>query len=194
MDDKNDIKNNSGNSLIDNNYLAKISNNNDLKNLINLSNQAEINIFSKKNKKMELKTKTQILKECEQIKKKEIKMSSSMLANLAKLSNSNEITEIKNIYQNLENKISNIDKIINCVTNLELVNSQIKEETIKIKPNIVDFNEIGGSSKPENKSKKIIKSNNKPNDEIPIKISQHINISTSPTISSEDFIECYTNC
>jgi hypothetical protein len=194
-----DNKNDSDNSLIEKkNYLGNISNNNDLKNLISLSNQAELNIFSKKNKKMELKSKSQILKECEQIKKKEIKMSSSMLSNLAKLSNSNDLTEIKSIYQNLENKISNIDRIINCVTHLDLNNhTSIKEtESIKIKPNIVDFNEIGGSIKPEKNHKITIKSNkqNFTKEEIPIKISPQINITSSPNISSDDFIECYTNC
>jgi hypothetical protein len=87
-----------------------------LKNLINLSTQTEIDIFTK-NKK--IKDKDKILKECDKIKKQELKKTSSMLSNLAKLNQDNDIKEVQLICQNLENKITNVEKMIDCVKMLE---------------------------------------------------------------------------
>lgn len=80
-----------------------------LKHLINLSSNTNINIYNKN----KIKSKDKIINECEKVKKKELKNSSILLANLAKLST--DINEVKNIYSNLENKISKIDQIINIV-------------------------------------------------------------------------------
>ena len=98
---------------IDKNILVDLCKNNNLKNLINLSTQTEIPIFTKN----KLKKKDKLLKECEKVKKQELKRSSMMLSNLAKL---NQLTEMKveniqTIYKKLEDKITNIDKIIDYV-------------------------------------------------------------------------------
>jgi hypothetical protein len=98
---------------IDKNVLTDLCKNNNLKNLINLSTQTDIPIFTKN----KLKKKEKLLKECEKIKKQELKKSSTMLSNLAKL---NQLTEMKveniqTIYKKLEDKITTIDKIIDYV-------------------------------------------------------------------------------
>ncbi len=123
-------------SSIDKSLLTNLCQNNNLKNLINLSTQTDIYIFNKKNKKWQLKSKDKLLKECEQIKKKELKVSSSMLSNLAKLSNLQDGDQVKSICQNLENKISNIDKIISCINKLD--SPDIANNVIEIQSNHVD--------------------------------------------------------
>ena len=102
--------------------------NNNLKNLINLSTQIEIPIF---NNKQKLKKKENIIKDCEQNKKKELKKSSIMLANLAKLNQVNDLQNIHTIYKNLENKITNIDKMIDCVKILDTDKSIEKNKSIE---------------------------------------------------------------
>ena len=99
-------------SLIDKNILNNLCKNEKLKYLIQLSTQNDIYIFNKKNKRYKFKNINLLLKECEKIKKKEIKSSTNLLSNLAKLSNPN-LDNVKNIYTNLENKIDNINKFIN---------------------------------------------------------------------------------
>lgn len=111
-------------SSIDKSLINKLCQNNNLKNLINLSSLTDINIFNKKNKKWQLKSKDKLLKECELFKKKKLKISSSMLSNLAKLGNTYETENVKNICKELTDDISNIDKIINCIQNLEHTNNQ----------------------------------------------------------------------
>ena len=66
---------------IDKNMLTDLCKNNSLKNLINLSTQTDISVFNNN----KLKKKEKLLKECEKIKKQELKKSSTMLSNLAKL-------------------------------------------------------------------------------------------------------------
>ena len=95
------------------------NNNLSLKNLIHLSADSNINIFNKRKDKLIIKDKKRILKECESVKKKELKSSSSMLANLAKLNTINNKDSIKEICSNLETKINKIDQVIDCVNNLE---------------------------------------------------------------------------
>lgn len=96
---------------------------NNLKYLIKLSSESEIEIYDKRSN---LKSKDTILKKCENIKKKElkeIKKYSSMLSNLAKLSNNDNIDQIKLTYSNLENKINNIkniDEMIKCLNKIEI--------------------------------------------------------------------------
>jgi hypothetical protein len=85
--------------------------NNNLSYLIKLSSESDIEIFDKN---LNLKSKNLILKKCEAIKKKElkeIKKTSNILSNLAKLSNSENIEQIKITYNNLEHKINNINNI-----------------------------------------------------------------------------------
>ena len=91
-------------------------NNINLRNLIKLSEETKVNIF---NKNKNLKNKIRIIKTCEIIKKKELKSSSLMLSNLAKLNPDNSSKKIQIIYDNLKNKIDNIEQIIICVNNLE---------------------------------------------------------------------------
>lgn len=199
MDDKIEKKLDIDNyySLIDKNYLTSLTKNNNLKNLINLSTQTDLYVFNKKNKKWQLKSKDKLLKECEQIKKKEIKVSSSMLSNLAKLSKTHDSVEVKNICQNLENKVNNIDKIINCINNLENVeyDQQNSENSLtKFKPNIVSFDEIQQSPKSIYKSKKDNKNHEQIKNEKIVNLSQTLNNITVTSSSSENYIECYTNC
>lgn len=103
---------------IDKDILDNLCKNEKIKNLINLSSQSEICIFNKRNKKFKLKSKEKLLKECNQIRKKEIKNSSSMLSNLAKLNN-NDMKDIKNICNNLENKITTIDSMIDYINDID---------------------------------------------------------------------------
>jgi hypothetical protein len=105
-------------STIDKNTLTNICKNEKLKNLINLSTRSDIYIFNKKNKRLILKPKDKLIKECNQIKKKELKNSSSMLSNLAKL-NDKDTNYVKNICNNLENKITNIDILMEEINNID---------------------------------------------------------------------------
>ncbi len=131
-------------SSVDKNLLENLFKNNNLKNLINLSTKSDLYIFNKKNKKWHLKTKDKLLKECTQIKKKEIKESSLMLSNLAKLTNINEYNTVSNIYSNLQTKIANIDKIVECINHMEL-SSESENDNYNFTPNIVSFDEIGSN-------------------------------------------------
>ena len=108
-------------SSIDIKVLNDMCKNNNLKNLINLSTQTDIYVFNKN----KLKDTKKILKECEQIKKKELKKSSTILSNLAKLNQIDDIKNIHDVCQNLEDKITNIDKIIDCVKVLDVNNDDM---------------------------------------------------------------------
>ena len=89
-------------SSIDNNLLDDLCKNNNIKNLINLSISSDINVFNKRKNKYKLKSKKRLLKECEN----KINESSLMLSNLAKLKID-------------DNKIENINKIINYINKLD---------------------------------------------------------------------------
>lgn len=190
---------------IDKNLINNLCKNNTIRNLINLSTQTDLYIFNKKNRKWQLKSKDDLLRECETIKKKELKLSSNMLLNLAKLNEVKDINDVKNIYQNLENKMTNINKLIDCIHNLETeteksINNLSKLNNSNI--NIVDFDTVKKPNKSCNVSNSEIKIfNNKAlessssNDKF-IDLSFKVEsdkIKTS-TQSSEDYIECYTNC
>lgn len=110
-------------SCIDKNILNDLCKNKDLKNLINLSTITDLYIFNKKNKKWKLKSKDKLLKECDNLKKKEIKQSSFNLANLAKLNNILPSKDVKNIFSKLENKINTLDNFINYVNNMKDINN-----------------------------------------------------------------------
>jgi hypothetical protein len=105
-------------SSIDKTILTDLCKNEKLKNLINLSSRSDIYIFNKKNKRLILKPKIKLIKECNQIKKRELKNSSSMLSNLAKLNNK-DTNYVKNICNNLENKITNIDILMEQINNID---------------------------------------------------------------------------
>jgi len=126
-------------SSIDKNILDNLCQNKNLKNLINLSTVTDLYIFNKKNKKLKLKSKDKLLKECKIIKKKEIKITSAMLANLAKLNNNYETNNIKYICENLNDKITNIDNIIKCIELLD-TNTENNSDTFNINENIKIIN------------------------------------------------------
>ena len=209
MDDKKDINVDWENyySSVDKTTLNNLCSNNNIKNLIYLSSQMDINPFNKKNKKWQLKNKDKIIKECEQFKKKELKDFSYVLSNLAKLG-TNNTSDVKHIYKNFEVKLENIDKIITCANNINNVdtNSNIKNiinvntnSNIKTtylvdhdaysQSNIVSFNILGSNQ--EEKSNKI---NKQKEDTKNVEIK--INNIKSPSESSENehYLECYGNC
>lgn len=154
-------------SSVDKNLIDDMYKNNNLRNLINLSTKSDLYIFNKKNKKWQLKSKDKLLKECNQIKKKEIKESSMMLSNLAKLSSNNEFNTVSTIYNNLQTKIADIDEIVNCINHIDISSESINN----FNPNIVNF---------DNKQKLI---------------NIDLNLDTKSDSSNyENYIECYGNC
>jgi hypothetical protein len=162
-------------SLVDKKLISNLCKNNNLRNLIKLSTVSDLYIFNKKNKRWHLKNKEKILKECQNIKKKQLKNSSLILSNLAKLNSNYNISNVKDIYTNLHNKISNIDNIIKC---LEQVDTNIV--------NFDDIHQIKTSKELEYKQLSIQKEQTK-----------IINLNKYSQNSSEhfnDFIECYSNC
>ncbi len=199
-------------SSVDKKLLENMFKNNNLKNLINLSTKTELYVFNKKNKKWQLKSKDKLLKECEQIKKKEIKESSLMLSNLAKLSKINEYNSVSSIYNNLQSKIANIDKIVDCINHIGLSSESNEKDTNEyFKPNIVRFDEIGKEVENPVKSKKNgTKEKEKIKEDIkkePITVQKqnilkdknsviklNLDDSKSSSMSSENYIECYGNC
>ena len=129
MDDKKEINNEWENyySSVDKITLNKLCSNNNIKNLIYLSSQMDINPLNKKNKKWQLKNKEKIIKECEKFKKKELKEFSYVLSNLAKLG-TNTTSDVKHIYKNFEDKLENIDKIITYANNISIVDTLPEKE------------------------------------------------------------------
>jgi len=189
---------------VDKNLISNLCKNNNLRNLIKLSTVSDLYVFNKKNKKWYLKSKDKLLKECENIKKKEIKSSSTMLSNLAKLNTVHNVIELKDICETLQNKISNIDNIIKCVNHIEssIDVVQINYQKDEDKINIVSFNEIK-DIKIVNKELKYIQtliptiiSTVQKDDQIKIiNLNQDlIKYSQSLSEDSDIFIECYSNC
>lgn len=168
-------------SLVDNNLITNLCKNNNLKNLIKLSTSTDLYVFNKRNKKWNLKSKNTLLKECQNIRKKELKLSSSMLSNLAKLNSTKDILNVKNICSDLQNKITNLDNIIDCIEHLELSpvstnnnleiskTNNIQSFTEQLQPieniNIINIIDINHDSNKQN-----------------------------TTDNSDSFIECYSNC
>lgn len=180
----NDKKINNYYSSIDPVIIDNLCKDNNIKNLINLSTITDLYIFNKKNQKWKLKPKDKLLKECETIKKKELKTSSSMLSNLAKLNSIDDINNVKTICDNLQCKMNAIEQVIGCIkqldSSIDLV--PIKYDNEKEINNIVSFDELGGKKK--NKEQiKIFDDNLKNLDSTP-----------SSSSSDDDFIECYSNC
>jgi hypothetical protein len=189
-------------SLVDKNLISNLCKNNNLKNLIKLSTISELYVFNKKNKKWYLKSKDKLLKECENIKKKELKTSSIMLSNLAKLNNNHDVSNIKDICETLQTKIIKLDNIINCINHIDIPIKIIPiqyESTDQTNHNIVSFNEIK-----ELKSKKISKYIPTIITSVPEKVSynnldylskEQVNkYNQSLSDNSDSFIECYSNC
>jgi len=201
-------------SSVDKNLISNLCKNNNLKNLIKLSTISELYIFNKKNKKWYLKSKDKLLKECENIKKKELKTSSIMLSNLAKLNTNHDVSNIKDICETLQTKISKLDNIINCINHIDIPINIIPIQYENIDQpnyNIVSFNEIK-----ELKSKKIskyiptiVKSIPEPGEKVKTfslaRLSEkskdfldnkQISCNNLDYLSdiSDSFIECYSNC
>lgn len=84
-----------------------------LKNLIELSSNFNISVYNKRNK---LRPQNTLMKEIEKIKKKELKKTSSLLSNLAKLTQKggtiNNIDEVDTTVILLKDNISKIDEFI----------------------------------------------------------------------------------
>ncbi len=221
MDDKksNKVDLDSYYPTVDKNILENLCSNTNIKNLIYLSSQMDLNPFNKKNKKWQLKNKDKFIKECEQVKKKELKDFSATLTNLAKLGSNNTI-EVKNIYKNFEHKLENLDKIITCANNIETVEVPIekKEKHEKSKTtyivdhepysqsNVVSFDIVGGKqelvsvektkiSKPTNHANPTNPTNPLKNKEKIVEIKAINNVNTpSETSENGDYLECYGNC
>lgn len=207
-------------SLVDKNTINTLCANDNLKNLILLSTKTDINVFNKKYKKWQLKDRDKLLKECEQIKKKELKNSSLMLSNLAKLNQTNETIKVQDICSNLEDRMTNLDQLIGCINNIEsfkiqsnqmeninnLLNDSDKSDKLDI--NIVSFdplfskNEVRQKIKKEKQFKiKIVNESNNENN-----LTNLCNLSSliveqnmappniNPMEYSDSFIECYSNC
>jgi len=121
-------------STVDKNVINNLCIDNNIKNLIHLSAKTDINPFNKCKKKWNLKSKNKLLKECENIKKKEFKEIYSRLNNLSKLGNNN-IDDLKNIYKKSENKLDTLHKLINCINNINLSS---QDSTINIVENILE--------------------------------------------------------
>ena len=122
------------NNIDDYNLPLDLLVNNNIKNLILLSSKTELNVFNKKKdkwvfkskdtllrdyekiKKKELKSLEQIkkkeLKEIQQINKKEMKDTHYSLSYLSQLGNNN--------YSVFKNKIDILDKIYDCITNIDI--------------------------------------------------------------------------
>lgn len=193
-------------SSVDKNLISDLCKNNNLKNLIKLSTVTDLYIFNKKNKKWHLKSKDKLLKECENIKKKELKTSSTMLSNLAKLNTFQDISEVKDICDHLQNKISNLDNLINCINHIESVEiipiNYENEDKINKQANYVSFDKIKTIKNITKKQHKtieilnptIISSLNKNEIKI-ININHNLDkYSNSISDDSDSFIECYSNC
>lgn len=115
-----------------NNKMKKSYDYEKIKNLILLSEKLNIDIFTKKHN---IKQKNKILKECELIKKKEIKHSSNLLSNLSKLNINSLENDIKQIYTELEFKLNKINNFINYINNIESFNSIQK----KFSNNVIEY-------------------------------------------------------
>jgi hypothetical protein len=192
-------------STVDKNLILNLCKNNNLKNLIKLSTVSDLYIFNKKNKKWYLKSKEKLLKECENIKKKELKTSSIMLSNLAKLNTIQDISNVKDICENLQTKISNLDNLIKCINHIESPIDNIIQisydnyKNMNKKYNVVSFDEIIDIKIVNREANEILKPtiiSTVSKDEIKIinlnhDLDKH---SQSVSDSSDSFIECYSNC
>ncbi len=193
-------------SSVDKNIIDNLCKNDKFKNLLNLSIETDINIFNKKYNKWHVKSKDKLLKECEIEKKTYVKNSTMMLSNLAKLNQSTNIGEIKDIYDDLENKICKIDKIITHINNIDtelddkLIDKKPKKEkktkSKDNKNNFVSFDLYGGNNETtsEKPKEKFIPKIVSIKEENIITIKPLNDISVNTDSSCENYIECYANC
>lgn len=101
---------------IDKPTINNILNNNNLKNLLELSIITDLYIFKKKKKDCwKLKDKRQLLKECDKKKKYKIKEIRLIFDNLSKNKTLNIINEIKLNNNNLISELEKIDNLINTI-------------------------------------------------------------------------------
>ena len=101
---------------IDKPTINNILNNNNLKNLLELSIITDLYIFKKKKKDCwKLKDKRQLLKECDKKKKYKIKEIRLIFDNLSKNKTLNVINEIKLNNNNLISELEKIDNLINTI-------------------------------------------------------------------------------
>jgi len=172
--------------------------NNNIKNLILLSNNKDLNLFNKKKNKWVLKNKDKLLKDYEKIKKKELKsLEQIKKRELKELQQINK-RELKDIHCSLlhlaqlgnnnfsvfKHKIDILDKIYDCITHIDITISE--EQYMISNKNIIMQNT------------RIIKSeNNMKNQQLsPIKIKYTIpNSPKSNNIisSNEQYLECFSN-
>jgi hypothetical protein len=103
--------------IIDTNSLNNLCENNNIKNLVKLSENIDLCLFNKKYNKWNIKPKDKLLKECIKKKQNEIKNASHMLSNLAKLSSN---IDINPVYNNLNEKINNIDNVIKYINDTDI--------------------------------------------------------------------------
>jgi hypothetical protein len=201
-------------SSVDKNVINHLCTDNNIKNLIHLSINTELNPFNKSKKKWNLKSKRKLLKECENIKKKEVKEISFHLNNLSKLGNNN-IDNLKNIYKKSENKMDTLHKLINCINNIDLLS---QESSNNIVENILEqkesSNNINHNQTNMNKDKitYIVDYDNKHKDKHksnivsfdivnikkkPKKNNKIINVTIINNLQSEsptNYLECFGNC
>jgi hypothetical protein len=107
------------NSTIDKPIINEFCKNNYLKNLLNLSIKNNLPVVSKKNKRWIIKDKDDILSQCENKKKKEIRKALLQLSRLTKECSKNSIMEIKKVNNELENKIIDIDMMMEHISSTE---------------------------------------------------------------------------
>ena len=101
---------------IDKPIINNCINNLNLKYLLELSTVTDLYLFNKKKKNQwKLKDKRQLLKECENQRKKTIKEATTSLNGLSKNKTSNLIEDIKIKNNNLLNKVENIDTLIETI-------------------------------------------------------------------------------
>lgn len=117
-------------TTIDKNILNELCKNDYIKHLLELSMKTNLPVVHKKHKRWIIKDKHDIITQCQKRKKKVIKQTMTMLTNLAELCSAelcstNTIIEMKKINHLLEEKINDIDMI------LEHINTSSDEEYIE---------------------------------------------------------------
>jgi hypothetical protein len=101
---------------VDKPIIDEFCKNNYIKDLLKMSTQNNVSIVTKKNKRWIIKDKDKIINQCKRRKRKEINNTVSILAQLAKSCSNNSIIEIKKLNYQLEDRISNIDKMIDHIS------------------------------------------------------------------------------
>jgi hypothetical protein len=180
---------------IDEETLNNISKNNiNIKKLIKLSTISNVKVLNKYNKTWKLKNKDKIINDCDKIKNKQLKSSGSLLTNLAKLSHNYKIKDnVRYIYDELDSKLSNINKIIYYANKIESYSEEYKSKEKLSKKNKIKENTIKKHTNKENtNNNKLI--DNKSFDNLSIIKLNDIIKNISDTYSlSEHYIECYSN-